>query len=214
VTRGAGRLLGVVVKVASYAVLFVAAVLMLATAVLPPLLHYQPYIVLSGSMAPAIPTGSVVFAKAVPPGAIQVGDVITYNRSDVGETITHRVVERFGSDDQPTFVTRGDANPVADSWTVNYLVNPAGKVVLAIPGLGYLHEAVRSPLGRFGLIIMPSLVLAIMWLAHVWRQRIEVSRREDEAGANAAPASSRSSIGSDSRLSSFADSAQQIPLRR
>ncbi len=41
------------------------------------MLGYQMYTVLSGSMSPAIETGSIAVVKPVAPESIQVGDVIT-----------------------------------------------------------------------------------------------------------------------------------------
>lgn len=55
----------------------------------PSVLGYQMYIVLSGSMSPAIETGSIAVVKPVAPESIQVGDVITFDGGSSSVT-THR----------------------------------------------------------------------------------------------------------------------------
>ena len=60
----------------------------------PPLLDYQPYAVISGSMEPAIPTGSLVYIKGMEAQDVQEGDVIAfYGGYDSSAIVTHRVVE-------------------------------------------------------------------------------------------------------------------------
>ena len=90
----------------------------------------QPYVVLSGSMEPAIRTGGIVFTdtnKADP----EPDDIITFEVND-GSLVTHRVVRT----EKGSYITRGDANdgedasPVAPSQVV-------GTVVFCLPRLGY-----------------------------------------------------------------------------
>src|SRR5579862_4663081 len=81
-----------VANVASFAVGAMAVLSLLALTLLPNVLGYKTYVVLSGSMEPAIHTGSVLMALPVPPESLKVGDVIVYNRSDVNESVTHRII--------------------------------------------------------------------------------------------------------------------------
>src|SRR3989344_3306207 len=72
----------------------------------------KAYIVQSGSMEPAIKTGSIVISY--PSNSYSEGDVVTFSKS-VGakNLITHRVEARFfpdGVDKAPTYLTSGDAN--------------------------------------------------------------------------------------------------------
>jgi len=66
------------------------------------------YVVQSGSMEPAIGTGSVVFVAERPAEKIGEGDVITFADSQTGPTTTHRVIEKhqgnlaFGSEQKVT----------------------------------------------------------------------------------------------------------------
>ena len=59
----------------------------------PRIAGYQIYTVISGSMEPEIPTGSLVYVKNTAPSGIEKGDVIAfYGSLENGSIITHRVV--------------------------------------------------------------------------------------------------------------------------
>src|ERR1700733_6907932 len=74
----------------------------------------------TGSMRPHIPPGSLVLTHNVPLSSIKVGDVITYiNPENMKSTVTHRVIKEYKLDGKvPAFITKGDANPSRDPWTV------------------------------------------------------------------------------------------------
>ena len=90
--------------------------------------------VISGSMEPAIPTGSLVYIKEMEPKDVQVDDVIAfYGTKDAASIITHRVVENrvlMGE-----FITKGDANATKDMNPAPY-DNFIGKVAYSIPKVG------------------------------------------------------------------------------
>jgi len=82
---------------------------------------YRAVFMTTGSMRPAIVPGDLVIVRPVDPDSIGVGDVITFE-APLGkhELVTHRVVAMTTSAQGPEFKTRGDANQVADIWTVRY----------------------------------------------------------------------------------------------
>ena len=84
----------------------------------PMLAGYRPVVVLSGSMEPTFPVGSVIYYKAASFEQIQEGDPITFHAGEDGSLVTHRVVEKqeLSSD----FITKGDANETADPNPVSY----------------------------------------------------------------------------------------------
>lgn len=89
----------------------------------------SPYIVLSGSMEPALKTGGIVWVRddhTLP----AVGDIIMYKRGD--SFITHRVTAREGD----WYITKGDANPEADPVPV-CTEEVKGKVIYSVPFAGY-----------------------------------------------------------------------------
>ena len=107
-------------------------ILMLIIAFVPLILGIKPMVVLSGSMEPAIKTGSLCFVnKSKDYESINEGDIITYKL--LGEKITHRVVEKRDEG----CLTKGDANDVKDLGIVNKS-NYYGKMIFSIPFLGYL----------------------------------------------------------------------------
>ena len=60
---------------------------------LPKAFGFQMYTVISGSMEPAIPTGSLVYVRYEEPDTIVKDDVIAfYSNNADGSIITHRVV--------------------------------------------------------------------------------------------------------------------------
>jgi len=149
-----------VVQLAATA-LAAGALLLLGAAVLPNVIGFQSYAVLSGSMEPAIPLGAAVVTQPVAPEQVREGDVITFSVTGlVGVVVTHRVigVERTGLG--PTDVrlrTKGDAN--ADEHPVPADVHrPLARVVYWVPFAGYLMEASTVPAVR-GFFVVLGLVL-------------------------------------------------------
>ncbi len=80
------------------------------------------FTVLSGSMEPTYPVGSMIYVKSVDPYELGSGDVITYMLSE--DTVaTHRIVEVVPDEEDPTvirFMTKGDANDAIDATPVHY----------------------------------------------------------------------------------------------
>jgi signal peptidase len=180
------KALHVALNVISILLTALAAVLLLAFTAVPNVLGYKTYVVLSGSMEPAIHTGAVVVATAVPPSSLNVGDVIVYNRSDVDERVTHRIIDVQDDGGKRTFTTKGDANAAPDAWTVQYSQNTAGKVVFTVPYVGYINNALESPRGRMVFVIVPVVVLAGMWLWQIWRPAKPAEAQAPAAAAVAA----------------------------
>lgn len=113
---------------------------------LPRFFGYHIYSVVSGSMEPAIPTGSLVYIREAEPERIQEGDVIAfYGAADSASIITHRVVENrvvMGE-----FVTKGDANQTPDMNPVPY-ARLIGKVERSIPKAGAIAAVFTSARGK------------------------------------------------------------------
>ncbi len=113
------------------------------------LLGFQVYGVLTGSMVPAYPIGSLIYVREIDPNDLELRDVITYSS---GKTIvTHRIVEIVRDDNNPyqlKFRTKGDANNDPDAS----LVGPAdiiGKVAFGIPHLGTIANYIQNPPGLY-----------------------------------------------------------------
>ena len=111
-----------------------------AVLLVPRALGMQSFAVLSGSMEPTIPTGSLVFAKAQ--GSYAAGDIITFQDAG-GTVVTHRIVS---VDAAGACTTQGDANNVADPHPVPS-ASIIGKVAFHLPYLGSLCEALKTSAG-------------------------------------------------------------------
>lgn len=105
------------IAVATVARGVVAALLGLAFwAVAPTVLGWQPTTVMTGSMAPRIHVGDVVVSRPVDPLSLHQGQVLLFDDPDqAGHLRLHRF-DAPGVDG--AIVTKGDANPAADSSPV------------------------------------------------------------------------------------------------
>ena len=118
-----------------------SCVLVISVAVLVPRVGgATPYTILTGSMSPGLPPGTLVVVKPVEPSGIAVGDVITYQlRSGESEVVTHRVVAvRSNLKGETEWQTQGDANNVADQrWVRPEQVR--GELWYDVPHLGRVN---------------------------------------------------------------------------
>lgn len=110
---------------------------------------YELKVVISGSMEPTIPTGSVVVIY--PQENYEKGDIITFSSED--QFITHRIAEVSKKENQTSFLTAGDANDAVDSSKLKK-EKVLGEAVLIIPFLGYLMEFIQTDLGLVTLFFL------------------------------------------------------------
>ncbi len=96
------------------------------------LMCFKIYVIVSGSMEPEIPVGSIVVEQKHG-YTIQEGDVVSYEIYEK-EVVTHRVVERISDDE---FILKGDANKSVDLRTVKKQ-EIVGKVIVVLPCLGFV----------------------------------------------------------------------------
>lgn len=141
--------------------LFIVAVVVLALLLVASMVpipgNFKTKIVLSGSMAPAIPVGSLVVIKSV--AQYKIGDVITFGKDTKKDVPTsHRIVEMRAESGVMVYVTKGDANDDRDVAEVRES-EVIGKVLFDIPYLGYVIDMARKPLGMLFLIIIPAAIV-------------------------------------------------------
>lgn len=142
--------------------------------VIPRATHAVALDVLTGSMTPNIPVGSVVIERPVDPGTLHVGDVATYQvKPGVDDYITHRIVAINTKTNPVTFTFKGDANRGPDIKPV-----PAtairGKVWFHVPYLGEIRDGLKGAFGRALLLVVAMVVLggfAIKQFYDVFRER-------------------------------------------
>lgn len=157
------------------------AALFLAVGVGPLTGRYLPYTVLTASMSPTMPAGSVAFVVRVDAEDLRVGDVITY-RIPVEDrrVVTHRIVEIVESGPEPTVVTKGDANDAPDAWSAKLIGGEAWRAVGAVPYLGFAIKALRHPtVVTVSRTVLPALT-AVVWLATIWWRRPQDATGADD----------------------------------
>ena len=120
------------------------------------------YEVITDSMTPEFPVGSVIYVETEEPENIKVDDVITFSiGTDTSQVMTHRVVAI--DDENQTFTTKGDANKDVDVSPVAFQ-RLLGKPVYCIGHMGVLVQLFESTEGRVLLGILLVLVFAL-WFA-------------------------------------------------
>lgn len=118
---------------------------------------YKSFMVLSGSMEPAILIGDIIITHRQ--DQYIKNDTVTFYGEE-SRVVTHRIVSVSQEKNQTKFITKGDANRSEDDASI-YQDAIIGKVIFIIPKLGYLVNFSRSIPGLIILVIIPSLALII-----------------------------------------------------
>jgi signal peptidase len=160
---------GILGQVIAWAIAAVLFALILILVVIPRVAGSTPYTILTGSMVPQLPPGTVVVDRPEPFTSIRVGDVVTYQiASGEPAVATHRVIAiNVESDGSQSLTMKGDANPSPD---LKHVIGEQvrGVVWYSIPYVGYIG-AVGSADGRSilarviggGLIVYAIVVLIV-----------------------------------------------------
>ena len=130
------------------------------------LLGFQVFGVLSGSMEPTYPTGSLIYVRKVDQSDLRVNDIITFSKSP-SVIATHRIVEIVPDESNPSLVryrTKGDANAVVDDELVSFH-NVIGRASFCVPQLGYMAKYIQTPPGTYVAILVCAVMIAIVFLA-------------------------------------------------
>jgi signal peptidase I len=106
----------------------------LAVTLIPMLFGWRPYVIESGSMQPRIKVGDIVIASPNHDPKMLLGHVTVFQDPDFPSRVkTHRVI-RIAKDGR--LVTKGDANPTADSQPVRLdKVRGIGRLMVRYAGL-------------------------------------------------------------------------------
>ena len=166
--------LALVGRIASWLLVLAAtaiAIGLVAISVGPKFLPYQALVVRSGSMSPTIPTGSVVFYRKENAAKVKVGDVIVFDKpGQQNEKVTHRVFKISNGPTGRYFTTKGDANGAPDDWRVP-AVGTGWVANFHVPTLGYVLADLQSTTARLLLLVIPALLLGLITLYEIWRER-------------------------------------------
>jgi signal peptidase I len=138
--------------------------------VVPALLGYERYVIVSGSMGGTYDRGSLVFDEVVPVRDLRAGDVITYRPppgSGPSGFVTHRIV---AIEPGGRIRTKGDANPTVDPWTFRLTGDRQARVVAGVPYAGHVLAALSDRRVRMLVIGIPAALIALSALAGLWRE--------------------------------------------
>lgn len=125
----------------------------------------QVYSVISGSMEPDYPVGSLIYVRKAEPEEIKVNDVITFVLPNEMPA-THRVIEIDNENEH--FLTKGDNNDEVDGSPVHF-ENLIGKPVLCIPYLGYVAHYIQTPPGIYSAVAGGAVLLTLVFLPDIFK---------------------------------------------
>lgn len=154
--------------------------------VVPAVAGATPLTVLTGSMIPTYPPGTLIVIKPVDAKDIRIGDPVTYQiESGKPGVVTHRVISITSSSDASTsFITKGDNNGAPDAKPV-VQAQVKGEVWYSVPWIGYVSTAMNGenrgwiiPVIAVGLFLYAGYMIA-SGIASAARKR----RRQEDAKA-------------------------------
>ena len=155
-----------VTHVLAWAIILTVTVVLFASVLVPRVSGATPYTILTGSMRPDLPPGSLAVVKPVAVDQIRVGSVITYQlESGRRLVVTHRVVSvGYTVAGEPVFRTQGDANNAVDEREVRP-VQIRGSLWYRLPVVGYAGTLIGGEQRRVATILVAvGLLVYASWL--------------------------------------------------
>ena len=176
---------------------------------------YSVFHVVSDSMEPTIPVGTLIVCQKTNIQNIKQNDIITFRSLDtymLGKMVTHRVDEIKTVDGEIAFVTRGDNNNSVDGHYVTE-DNFVGRVVYQTPGENIfekLYELLTTKMGFLSIVVMPVvLIVTIILQENVKRIKREIANIKREVARMQAEDSQADTVTPDDEIKS---NAQTSPL--
>lgn len=160
-------------RIAAWTVLLGVAAILAVAVVIPLAAGATPYAVLTSSMRPNLPPGSLVVVRPVEADDVGIGSVVTYQlESGKHDVVTHRVVGvAISPNGGRVFRTQGDANGGADDAPVR-AEQLRGEVWYSVPHLGfveqYLNPTTRqmTTLGVAGALVLYAIAMLVSSVRH------------------------------------------------
>ena len=112
------------------------------------------FVIVSNSMNPSIPIGSVIYTKREP--SYKTGDIVTFLQK--GTAITHRIEDVIIIGSQIYYSTKGDANTISDFDLVER-GSILGKTFFSLPYIGEIIVALRNQNLILLGAVLPTLLL-------------------------------------------------------
>jgi len=171
-------------QVAAWIVILSMTTVITAAVLVPRIGGATPYTILTGSMRPNMPPGTLVVIKPVPIDQIGIGTVVTYQlKSGDPTVVTHRVVAvRFDGTGKRLFTTQGDANNSPDATLVRP-VQIKGKLWYHVRYLGYVNTFVTGKERQITMIVVISGLLLYAGYMFASDLRARFIRRSHQAAS-------------------------------
>jgi signal peptidase len=169
----------------AWALIVAAAVALAVAVVIPTVAGGTALTILTGSMRPDLPPGTLVVIRPVEPTDLRIGDVITYQiESGKPAVVTHRIVGiSFDGRGHRLFTTRGDANGSDDPRPVRP-VQITGEKWYSVPHLGWVNSLLSPQERGIGRIIIAAALFAyalwVLFSSHRGRRTRGTPHRDQE----------------------------------
>ncbi|MCU1552326.1 MAG: signal peptidase [Glaciihabitans sp.] len=154
--------------------------------VIPKMNNAIPLTILTQSMEPLLPPGTLIVDRPVKAKDVHIGDVVTYQiESGKSDVITHRVIGiALSNDGKRTFTFKGDnnANPDTDPVVAAQI---KGRVWYSVPVIGYVSLWMNGPARA---VVVP-IAAGILFTFAVWMfvagaiEHARKKRREDASAS-------------------------------
>lgn len=158
-------------------IILIVLALLAAMLIIPKVMGYEEMAVLTGSMEPEYPVGSLIYVKEKDPETLQVGDVITYRLSE-DTVVTHRIVEIDAQ--AQTVTTKGDANESNDGQPVAFDLI-VGKAEYKIPYLGFISMNIKTPKGIIAICGILVVIILLTFIPEIFSDE-EEQKTEKKSG--------------------------------
>lgn len=141
----------------------------------PSLFGYEAKHVLSGSMEPVIPTGSIAIMKRIKNlEDLKTGDIITFTKED--HSVTHRIVNLNNQDGKMSFEIQGDKNQFPDKEAVQPQQITGVYTGITISKAGQLLNFINTKTGTIFFFIFPGL-LCLLYAVTIFKP-VSIRKRD------------------------------------
>ncbi len=163
----------------------VVTVYMTANGRVPSFFGYSVMRVVSGSMEPTLPVDAFILVKQTEAQELAVGDIISFYSADPaisGSPNTHRIAGIRQTEDGISLITKGDANPVEDSYPVSEEAL-IGRFVGRVGFFEWVSRLLGNQLVFLLVVILPLIGMTAWQVRHIVLLRREASQEEEHEAA-------------------------------
>ena len=141
-------------------VMLLSIIVMMLPTVVPSFTSLKTYNVVSGSMEPVIPVGSMIVVEPIEPEDLEEKDIIAFEKE--GTVVCHRVMANHPFEGE--LITKGDASEEADLQPITY-DNVIGKVTHHYDYLGDVASYMTTAAGKIYTLLIIACGIMFQLLA-------------------------------------------------